>query len=515
MMTLPSLLARTVRLWGRRAAMIDGDSVLTWNEFSERVAFTGSDLASLGLKRGERIALIAQNSVRQAELFHAAYHIGAVPVPINYRLAAKEIETILADSASKLLVVDDPFLGLLETAELDAWKVRAVSLDLRPIVADVHGTPRNPRPQSRKSLEAEAVGENEEALLLYTGGTTGRSKGVPLSHGNLAIVALQNAAMLAPRCEDVYMHVAPMFHSADLLSNAYLACGAAHIFLGKPSARLVLETIANSRVTATVIPPTLIILALQDECFGEYDLSSLRTMVFGSAPMPEAWIVTARDAIPGMDLWHGYGLTETAQMLTLGRVPRASEHLDSMGHGSRVRSAGRPLLGTDLRIVDEQGKEVPAGMAGEVIARGPQITKGYLNLPEETAKQFREGWFHTGDIGSVDQDGWLYLLDRKRDMVITGGENVYTFEVEEALTQHPEIIEAAVFGIPDEVYGESLVAALVVRNGARVPAEAMIEHCRKLIGGFKIPRRIYFLNELPKNTLGKIAKNELRRQYTN
>lgn len=515
MMTLSSLLARTERLWGRRVAMIDGDVVLTWTEFAERVALTASVLVSLGLQRGERFALIAHNSVRQAELFYAGYHIGAVPVPINYRLAAKEIGAILDDSASKLLIVDDAFSEFLESTELGKWKTRSYSLNLRPLTVAILGTCRGGNSVSPLCIEPEAITEDDDAILLYTGGTTGRSKGVRLSHRNLATVALQNAAVLAPRSDDIYLHVAPMFHSADLLSNTYLACGAAHIYLAKPSARLILETIARNRVTATVVPPTLIILALQDERFGDFDLSSLRTMVFGSSPMPESWIITARDAIPEMDLWHGYGLTETSQMLTLGRVPRASEKLDSTTHGSRVRSAGCPLIGTDLRIVDGEGNELPVGVAGEVVARGPQITKGYLNLPDETATQFRDGWFYTGDIGSVDQDGWLYLLDRKRDMVITGGENVYTFEVEEALTQHPEIVEAAVFGVPDEVYGESLVAALVLRNGARVPAEAMIEHCRKLIGGFKIPRRIYFLNELPKNTLGKIAKNELRRQYTN
>ena len=515
MMTLSSLLARTVRLWGRRVAMIDGDAAFTWTEFAERVTFTASALASCGLQRGERFALIAHNSVRQAELLYAGYHLGAVPVPINYRLAAPEIGAILDDSASKMLIVDDAFSELLESAELGSWRTRAFSLNLCPLIVDTLHVNRDANPVYLLHPEPEGVTEDDDALLLYTGGTTGRSKGVRLSHRNLATVALQNATVLTPRADDIYLHVAPMFHSADLLSNSYLACGAAHIYLAKPSARLILETIARNRVTATVVPPTLIILALQDERFGDFDLTSLRTMVFGSAPMPESWIITARDAIPGMDLWHGYGLTETAQMLTLGRVPRASETLDSMNHGSRVRSAGCPLIGTDLRIVDGQGMELPVGKAGEVVARGPQITAGYLNLPDETARQFRDGWFYTGDIGSIDQEGWLYLLDRKRDMVITGGENVYTFEVEEALTQHPEIVEAAVFGVPDEVYGESLVAALVLRNGARVPAEAMIEHCRKLIGGFKIPRRIYFLNELPKNTLGKIAKNELRRQYTN
>jgi long-chain acyl-CoA synthetase len=515
MMTMSSLLARTVRLWGRRVAMIDGDTASTWAEFAERVALAASALASCGLQRGERFALIAHNSVRQAELLYAGYHLGAVPVPINYRLAAKEIGAILDDSASKMLIVDDAFSELLESDELGSWKARAFSLNLRPLIVDALNVSLEIDPLCSLRPDRDSVTEDDDALLLYTGGTTGRSKGVRLSHRNLATVALQNAAVLTPRADDIYLHVAPMFHSADLLSNSYLACGAAHIYLAKPSARLILETIARNRITATVVPPTLIILALQDERFGDFDLSSLRTMVFGSAPMPESWIVTARDAIPGMDLWHGYGLTETAQMLTLGRVPRPSEKLDSMSHASRVRSAGCPLIGTDLRIVDSKGFELPAGMAGEVVARGPQIAKGYLNLPEETVGQFRDGWFYTGDIGSVDQDGWLYLLDRKRDMVITGGENVYTFEVEEALTQHPEIVEAAVFGVPDEVYGESLVAVLVQRNGARVPAEEMIEHCRKMIGGFKIPRRIYFLNELPKNTLGKIAKNELRRQYTN
>ena len=515
MMTLPSLLGRTVRLWGRRVAMIDGDTTHTWAEFGERVRLAAGVLAGRGLQRGERFALIAPNSVRQAELFNAGYHLGAVPVPINYRLATKEICGILNDSASKLLIVDDSFVKLIESAELQSWKARAFGLDLQPLIPDAGQLCREVPSGHAQTMELADVGEDDDALLLYTGGTTGRSKGVRLSHRNLATVALQNAAVLAPQSNDVYLHVAPMFHSADLLSNSYLACGAAHIYLAKPSARLILETIARKRVTATVLPPTLLILALQDERFGDFDLSSLRTMVFGSAPMPESWIVTARDAIPGMDLWHGYGLTETSQMLTLGRVPRPSEIPNSVCQGSRVRSAGCPLIGTDLRIVDGQGIELPAGKAGEVVARGPQIAGGYLNLPGETAVQFRDGWFYTGDIGSVDQDGWLYLLDRKKDMVITGGENVFTFEVEEALTQHPEIVEAAVFGVPDEVYGESLVAALVLRNGARVQAEAMIEHCRKLIGGFKIPRRIYFVEELPKNTIGKIAKNELRRQYSN
>lgn len=510
MLTLTSLLDRTVRLWGERVAMIDDDRQLTWKQFEERIAAAAGVLDARGIRRGDRFALVAQNSVRHAELMHAGFRIGAVPVPINYRLATREIQAILEDSGSNLLIVDRAFSQLLDDSKLASWQERSLRID-GPF--DVAACRYEAELSSATQLGCAALEEEEDALLLYTGGTTGRSKGVRLSHRNLATVALQNAAALAPRCDDIYLHVAPMFHSADLLGNAYLACGAAHRYLAKPTARLVLETIEASKITATVLPPTILVLALQDEQFSSFDLSSLRTLVFGSAPMPRSWILAARDAIPSMDLWQGYGLTETSQMLTLDRVPRRSETA-ATGNGDRVCSAGRALIGTDLRILDDDGREQPAGAVGEVVVRGPQIAKGYLNMPEESARQFRGNWFHTGDLGCVDSSGYLLLFDRKKDMVITGGENVYSFEVEEALVQHPDVIEAAVFGVPDDVYGESLMAVLVPRDGASVSEDVVIEHCRHLIGGYKIPRRIVFTDELPKNSMGKIMKSALRDRYS-
>lgn len=510
MLTLPSLLDRTVRLWGDRVAMIDDDRQLTWKQFEKRIAAAAGVLKARGIRRGDRFALVAQNSVRQAELMHAGFRIGAVPVPINYRLAAREIEAILENSGSHLLIVDRAFAHLFDDPELASWRKHSLRIDA-PF--DVAACQYETELSRATQPDCVALEEGEDALLLYTGGTTGRSKGVRLSHRNLTTVALQNAAALSPRCDDIYLHVAPMFHSADLLGNAYLACGAAHRYLAKPTARLVLETIQASSITATVLPPTILVLALQEKQFSSFDLSSLRTLVFGSAPMPRSWILAARDAIPSMELWQGYGLTETSQMLTLDRVPRRSEATVT-GTGDRVRSAGRALIGTDLRILDENGQEQPAGVVGEVVARGPQIAKEYFNMPEETARQFRDGWFHTEDVGCVDGGGYLFLLDRKKDMVITGGENVYSFEVEEALVQHPDVIEAAVFGVPDEIYGESLMAVLVPRDGTSVSADDVIEHCRHLIGGYKIPRRIVFTGELPKNSIGKIVKSELRERYS-
>ena len=509
MLTLTSLLNQTIRLWDECLTMIDEDRQLTWRQFEKRVALAAGVLAGRGIRRGERFALVAQNSVRQAELMHAGFRIGAIPVPINYRLAAREIQVILEDSDSRLLIVDQAFAHLLDGTELAPWKERSLRIDAP---ADVAACQYEAEMLSATNVVPAVVGDDDDALLLYTGGTTGRSKGVRLTHRNLATVALQNAAILAPRSDDIYLHVAPMFHSADLLGNAYLACGAAHRYLAKPTARSVLETIEKQGISAIVLPPTLLILVLQDERFAGFDLSSLRTLVFGSAPISRSWILAARDAIPSVDLWQGYGLTETSQMLTLDRVPRRPE-IEAIGNDDRVRSVGRALIGTDLRISGENGLELPIGAVGEVVVRGPQIAKCYLNMPEETAQQFKDNWFHTGDLGCLDGDGYLYLVDRKKDMVITGGENVYSFEVEEALVQHPDVVEAAVFGVPDEVYGESLMAVLVPRIGTSMSTDDVIEHCRKLIGGFKIPRRIVFTGELPKNSMGKIIKGQLRQRY--
>lgn len=490
--------------------MIDERCTLSWRGFHARVLKAASVLHGQGVGPGERYAILAANSVRYAELLHAGYCLGAVPVPLNHRLAPLEIAAILDDASCRLLIAEPGFAQLLVAPELAAWRGRAMRLDP---VADADA-PLDYEIEMARALPIDTLGpqEDEDALLLYTGGTTSRGKGVRLTHRSLATVALQNAAALVPRSDDLYLHVAPMFHSADLLGNAFMACGAAHAYLAKPSAGTLLEAIARLRVSAVVVPPALLIPALQDEAFERSDLASLRILVVGSAPMAERWFMAARDALPSLALWHGYGLTETAQMLTLGRVPRDDE-IDAGVPVARVRSCGRPLIGTDLRVVDDSGSELPPGAAGNVLVRGPQLFQGYLGLPQETAHAFRGGWLHTGDVGTLDADGFLYLLDRKKDMVITGGENVYCFEVEEVLARHPDVAEAAVFGVPDEIWGEALCAALVARADACPSPDALIEHCRRFIGGYKIPRRIVLIPELPRSSLGKVQKDELRRRH--
>lgn len=510
MLTLTSVLRRTVNLYGPRPAVVDSERSLTWKEFSERSAKGAWVFRSLGIGPGSRYGILCRNSILHAELMHAGYWMGAVPVPVNFRLAAPEIAYILRDSECRLLAAEPEFADLLQGLGLDISRERLLWV----------GAEEPPRDWQRyELLRRRATPEplrdafqEDEALLLYTGGTTGRPKGVPLTHQNIVSNALQIGFECRASSTDIYLHVAPMFHSADLLGTVYSIAGAAHAFLPKFSGRGVLDAIQRLRVTSTMLTPTMIIAALQEPDFADYDLSCLRRIIYGSAPMAAEWIAKAVRGFAQTEFVQGYGLTETSPILTLLHMV---DHRKAIGTGNHelLRSAGRPIPGVDMKVVDPEGKETPAGDPGEVVVRGPNVTAGYLNLTGENREAFHEGWFRTGDIGRVDQDGYLYLLDRKKDMIITGGENVYSLEVEATLSQHPAVHECAVFGVADEKFGQALVAAIVPAPGATVSEEDIISHCRGKIGGYKIPRRYLFLRELPRSAVNKVMKKELRRLY--
>lgn len=503
-MSLASALDRTVRLHGRRPAIIEPDRTYTWAEFGDRVARAATVLANLGVKRGGRFGILALNSFRQAELMHAGYWMGAIPVPVNTRLAPPEIRHIFDDAACKLIAVDEACSGILESDELSPWRGGALGIE-----RDYESRVAEAAPGA-----AHHSADDDDAVLLYTGGTTGRSKGVRLTHRNVVSNGMQVAIAMRARSDDVYLHVPPMFHSADLLGTAYTLLGAAHAYLPRFTPELLLEAMARTGTTALMLTPTMIIMLLQESDVAAYDVSKLRLLSYGSSPMAVEWIRRAAQAFPSAGLQQFYGLTETSPILTSLDM---EEHAQAIATGDLaiLRAAGRPLIDVTLRIVGEDGHEVPVGQAGEVVVRGPNVTPGYLNRPEETKTAFRDGWFHTGDVGRVDESGYLYLLDRKNDMIVTGGENVYSSEVEAVLHQHAGVAEAAVIGVPDERYGEALLAAIVPARGTSLTDEDLIAHCRGKIGGFKIPRRFAFLDELPKSAMGKILKTELRRTYAN
>jgi len=512
MITMTSAILRTERLYGNRPAILDAEINYTWGEHVARIKNLAGGLASLGISSGERFGIIGPNSFRYTELIHAGYWAGAIPVPINHRLAPPEILHILKDADVKLLALGEDYLNLTDNELLKPWSNKRIAIG--------SNSPDNNIPaldtiiDTGIAAEPHSPNENDLAILLYTGGTTGRSKGVQLTHRNVCSNGYQVINAMNIVKEDIYLHVAPQFHAADLLSSGFTMNGSAHAYVPVFSPKAVLQAIQDYKVTQAMMAPTMIIMILEEPSFDDYDISSYRNLFYGSSPMAAEWVEKAIQRFTNAGVQQGYGLTETSPILT---TFDADDHRHAMETGNTdiLRAAGRPLIGIDLKILNNNDTEVPTGEAGEVCVRGPNVTPGYLNRADENKKAFKNGWFHTGDIGRVDENGILFLMDRKKDMIISGGENIYTSEVEATLYKHPDVFECAVIGVPDDKYGEALLAVIVPVPGKNLEEEGIIKHCRKLIAGFKIPRQIDFVDELPKSAMSKILKNELRKIYSN
>lgn len=509
-LTMATALQRAAALFGARPAILDGEMNMTWSQYVDRIARAAGVLNALGLEPGDRFGIISHNTFRHAELINAGYWLGVVPVPLNFRLANPEIRYILDNAGCKLLAFEDRFAHLLDDDHFAPWRDKAIYV--APRHADVRWPQYEPLLLQTKPGGAYEAAQDDDAILLYTGGTTGRSKGVRLTHANLIANGIQIALATRAYAEDRFLHVSPMFHSADLIGTAFTLVGGAHAYLSDFSGRNLLQAIADHRITASMLAPTIIIVTLQEPDFDRFDLNSMRLIFYGSAPMAAEWIKRTMEKFPNAGLEQGYGLTETSPILT---TLTPEQHREALAGGNHelLRSVGKPVVNVDLRIVDNAERELPIGEIGEIVVRGPNVTKGYLGLPEQNASTFRNGWFHTGDVGRLDAEHNLYILDRLKDMIITGSENVYSSEVEAALYKHPGVHEAAVVGVPDEKWGEAVFAAIVPAPGYALTEAELIAHCRQYIGGYKVPRRMALVEALPKSAMGKILKNELRKIY--
>ena len=487
-----------------RVATVNGPRARTYRQTRDRVAKLAAGLSNSGVATGDRVGILALNSDRYIESVYAVPWAGAVLNPVNIRWSPAEIAYSLADSQTTVLIVDDLF----------AQAVPAIR-NLYPDLATVIHAGDAPTPDFATSYEtlldesapiddARRSGD-DLAGIFYTGGTTGSPKGVMLSHTNLVSAALGGLASRSffghgetPRS----LHVAPMFHLADFgfLLMTTIAGGTNVAFPGFDPEK-VLATVADQSITDTLLVPTMIQMLVDHPAVGNYDLTSLRTVVYGASPISPALLARARARLSGVDFVQAYGMTELSALAT---VLPAADHDDP----TRQRSAGRPGPTSELRVVDADGNDQPCGTVGEILLRGPQVMAGYWQKPEQTADALRDGWLHTGDAGYVDDAGFLYIVDRLKDMIITGGENVYSSEVENALAQHPAVAAVAVIGLPDEQWGER-VHAVVVR-AADVEADALIAHARDLIAGYKVPRSISFTDALPISGAGKVLKRTLR-----
>jgi long-chain acyl-CoA synthetase len=510
MLTLTSIIGRTILQHGADPAIVDHERNLTWREFGNRIARAAGVLQSLGVEPGRRYAILSRNGVRMNELVYAGYWLGAIPVPINYRLAPSEIRYILDDAECGLIAVEDVLIDKLDADELAPWRDRL--LCVAPQEIETSSPQYEPMMAATDPIKCHDAREQDDAIIIYTGGTTGRGKGVPLSHKNIVSNAMQLVDTVKAGPSDIHLQVSPMFHSTYIKSTVFTLVGGAHAFVSEFSPQGVLEAIERHRVTVVSLVPTTIIMTAQHDDFARYDISSLKRILYGTSPIPVEWLRRCMDSFKGVGLQQGYGLTETSPIVAMLDPEVHVQALETQNY-DLLKAAGRALPGVDMRIVDDDGNEAPPGEAGEVALRGPQVARGYINRPEETREAFRDGWFFSGDIGRIDEQGFLYILDRKKDMIVTGGENVYASEVEAALHEHPDIQEVAVIGIPDERFGEALFAVIVTVGGATPGEDEIIAHCRDKIGGYKIPRHMAFVDQLPKSALGKILKAELRRTY--
>ncbi|MFP6757871.1 MAG: long-chain-fatty-acid--CoA ligase [Alphaproteobacteria bacterium] len=512
-MYLTQGLKRSIQIKPNVRATLDGGREHTWREIGDRIAKLAAAMHGLGLETGDRAAILALNSDRYFEFLYATVWAGGVFVPVNTRLAAPEVAFWLKDSESTLLFVDANFAPMV--AELSAaGQIPAVT---QIVYMGDDAPPDGMHDYEALLKAADPVGDAERgyedlAGIFYTGGTTGRSKGVMLSHRNLVFNGFNCIPALDFREDALWLHAAPMFHIADCLAIFGLTqVAATHIFIPGFSPDGVLDAFETHHITDTLLVPTMINMVVNHPGIETRDLSSLRNIAYGASPMPEAVVIRALEIIPQCKFRHAYGQTECAPLSTLNG-PEA--HVVEGPMAFKFRSAGRAALGVEIRIVDEDGVEVPRGEVGEIAVRGPNVMQGYWRQPELTAAALRDGWMHSGDGGRMDEDGYVYVVDRMKDMIITGGENVYSAEVEDAVHGHAAVAECAVIGIPDDKWGERVHAIVRLKDGQTVSADAIMTHCHTLIAGFKCPRSVDFRTDpLPLSGAGKILKTVLRKPY--
>ncbi|MEM6498170.1 MAG: long-chain fatty acid--CoA ligase [Pseudomonadota bacterium] len=510
-MYMTQALHRAAKLYPDEPALISERRSFTWSEMIERVARLAGALRKLGLQTENRVAMLSLNSDRYAEYYYATFWAGANVVPMNIRWSIPEHVYSIKDSESRFLIVDDTF------AEAGAEVARQCPSVEFVIYAGDGETPTGMLNYEDLIADAQPVRDaarNGEALagIFYTGGTTGFPKGVILPHRALWTSAVCFGSGGSVTAEDRTLHAAPMFHIAgSAMLFSLTTFGGSHVFIPGFEPSAFLNAMRAHKPTITLLVPTMIGMLLQHPDLEQTDTGSLTRLIYGASPITQAILKEAMAKMPETRFIHAYGQTELAPLVTL---LGSDYHVLEGPKSEKIRSVGQPVVSVELEVVDESDNEVPRGTVGEVRVRGANTMHGYWRKPEQTAATLRDGWVYTGDGGYMDQDGFVYIVDRVKDMVITGGENVFSAEVENAIMQYPGLAECAVIGIPDAKWGEAVHAIVVPREGESPDPAAIMAHCRELIAGYKCPRSVDIRPEaLPKSGAGKIQKFELRAPY--
>lgn len=484
-----------------RVAIVHAERSITYSELYEKARRFANALKDLGIKPQDKVALILTNSMEFTIAYYGILISGAVVVPMNFQLKYEEIAYQLNDSDSKTVVFASDF----EEQVVQGMKKAGAKNGIM-----VRGTPSKELlafdeliARSSPETGPRQTSENDTAVIIYTSGTTGRPKGAELTHSNLSLNAgAMTGKLLKLTKEDVLLAVLPLFHSfgQTCVQNASICNGTQIVMMERFDPLKVLETLQNNKVTIFCGVPTMYFVLLQVPERKQFNISSLRMCISGGAAMPVEVMKNFEKEFGGVIL-EGYGLSETSPVVSF----------NFSAEQRKPGSIGLPLHGVEIKIVDDNDKEVETGEIGEIIVRGYNVMKGYYKKPEETKEAMKNGWFHTGDLGKKDEDGFIFIVDRKKEMIIRGGMNIYPREVEEVLYSLKGVTEAAVLGVPDEKYGEEVKAFIVLAAGVELKGEEIIEYCKSRLASYKCPKSVEFKNSLPKGSTGKILKRALRK----
>ncbi len=518
---LYDILLKTAESYPDQLAVICGDERYSYAQLSERVDKLAHGLKEIGINQNDKIAVIHKNCHRFLEIYFAAAKIGAILVPINYRLIPDDYVYILNNSQAAILMAQSDLIQPLLSRKRDFPGMEKI------ILTDSEESDRMREyyynyesllgKASIKEDHALSAGNADIAQIYYTSGTTGKPKGVILTHRNNRKHAEGTVEELGLSSSDRWLHVSPMLHLADAWAVwAITGVGATHVLIPEFEPKLVLTTIENHKVTLSNFIPTMLNFLVNYPGVEQYDFSSLRVILSGGASIAKE-VIREVLRIFTCDYIQTYGLTETSPFLTMSILKDEMKDLPFEEKLKYMATTGRPFYDVGLKVVKEDGSEVitDENDVGEIIAKGETITPGYWCLPEETSKRIVGGWLYTRDLAVVNPEGYLTIIDRKDDMIITGGENIYSIEVENVLYSHPSVLEAAVIGLPDPIWGEKITAVVVAKKAKELSEEDVIRFCRENLAQFKVPKKVIFIDHLPKTGSAKIYKYKLREMYSN
>ncbi len=515
-MNIWMILKRAMALYPNKIGVVDGDRSFTYAEIGARAHRLARFFQTRGIRPGARIAIMEFNSHVFLETYYAAAGSGTILTPLNHRLSSREIAFILKDSGAEWLMAASGFHATVAGAIKEKTSLKGIIwIGKQPQIKSSLPTYSYDEIMETDAgtLQPASTQDDETAHLYYTSGTTGVPKGVMLSHRNVCVHALCTIAELQLSDDDIWAHIAPMFHLADAWAVFALTwVGGRHIMVPSFDAERVLSIMNREGITLTNLIPTMLNMMVAHPKSRKYKYAGLRVILSGGAPIAPALVQKIMETF-GCDYIQTYGMTETSPFLTMSIL---KEHLKTLSPAQQMMfkaKTGRPFMAVDLKVVDDAENPVAQDgeQVGEIVVRGDTITPGYWNRPDENEQAFFDGWLRTGDLATMDQEGYVNIVDRKKDMIITGGENVYSIEVENVLYTHPKVLEAAVFGVPDEKWGECVHAAVVLKSQETATANEIISFCRDHLAAFKSPKYIRFMTELPKTGSGKIDKKALPR----